>query len=33
MPEASLAFVAFISDPIRAERWKAAGFDLMGNRN
>jgi len=29
-PEAALAFVKFISDPSRGERWKAAGFELMG---
>ena len=29
-PEAALAFVKFISDPTKAERWKAAGFELMG---
>jgi molybdate transport system substrate-binding protein len=28
-PEAALAFVKFISDPSRGERWKAAGFELM----
>jgi len=30
-PEAALAFVKFISDPSRSERWKAAGFELMGS--
>ena len=29
-PEAALAFVKFISDPSRGERWKAAGFELVG---
>lgn len=29
-PEAALAFVKFISDPTKGERWKAAGFELMG---
>ncbi len=29
-PEAALAFVRFISDPSRRERWKDAGFELMG---
>jgi molybdate transport system substrate-binding protein len=30
-PEAALAFVKFISDPTKGERWKAAGFELMGS--
>ena len=29
-PDAALAFVKFISDPTRGERWKAAGFELVG---
>jgi ABC-type molybdate transport system substrate-binding protein len=29
-PEAAMAFVKFISDPSRSERWKAAGFDPVG---
>ena len=29
-PEAALAFVKFISDPGKGERWKAAGFELVG---
>jgi molybdate transport system substrate-binding protein len=29
--EAALAFVKFISDPTKGERWKAAGFELMGS--
>ena len=29
-PDAALAFVKFISDPARGERWKAAGFELVG---
>ena len=29
-PEAALAFIKFISDPSMGERWKAAGFELMG---
>ena len=32
MPEAALAFVKFISDPTKSERWKAAGFELVGER-
>lgn len=32
-PDSSLAFVKFISDPMRAERWKAAGFELLANGN
>jgi molybdate transport system substrate-binding protein len=31
-PEAALAFIKFISDPSRRERWQAAGFELMGAR-
>lgn len=30
-PDAALAFVKFISDPSKAERWKAAGFELVGS--
>ena len=30
-PEAALAFIKFISDPSRRDRWTAAGFELMGN--
>jgi hypothetical protein len=30
-PEAALAFVKFISDPSRGERWKAASFELVGS--
>ena len=30
-PDAALAFVKFISDPGKGERWKAAGFELVGN--
>ncbi len=30
-PEAAVAFVKFISDPTQGERWKAAGFELMGS--
>ena len=29
-PEAAVAFVKFISEPTKGERWKAAGFELMG---
>jgi molybdate transport system substrate-binding protein len=29
-PDPALALVKFISDPSKAERWKAAGFELMG---
>jgi molybdate transport system substrate-binding protein len=29
-PEAALAFIKFISDPIKGQRWKAAGFELVG---
>jgi len=32
VPEAALAFVKFISDPTKSERWKAAGFELVGER-
>ena len=28
-PEAALAFVKFISDPTKGERWNAAGFELV----
>jgi molybdate transport system substrate-binding protein len=28
-PEAALSFVKFVADPNKAERWKAAGFELM----
>jgi molybdate transport system substrate-binding protein len=31
-PEAALAFVKFISDPMKGARWKAAGFELVGER-
>lgn len=31
-PEAALAFIQFISDPSRGERWKAAGFEPIGGR-
>jgi molybdate transport system substrate-binding protein len=31
-PEAALAFIKFISDPSRRDRWTAAGFELMGTR-
>lgn len=30
-PEPALAFIKFISDPAKGERWKAAGFELMGH--
>jgi len=30
-PDAALAFVKFISDPSKGERWKGAGFELVGN--
>ncbi len=29
-PDAALAFVKFISDPNKGDRWKAAGFELVG---
>ena len=29
-PEAALAFIKFISDPAKGQRWKAAGFELAG---
>ena len=29
-PEAAVAFVKFISEPTKGERWKADGFELMG---
>jgi len=29
-PDAALAFVKFISDPSKGERWKGAGFELVG---
>jgi ABC-type molybdate transport system substrate-binding protein len=32
VPEAALAFVKFISDPTKSEHWKAAGFELVGER-
>ena len=32
IPEPALAFVKFISDPSKGERWKAAGFELIGER-
>jgi molybdate transport system substrate-binding protein len=32
IPEAALAFVKFISDPTKGARWKAAGFELVGER-
>jgi molybdate transport system substrate-binding protein len=28
-PDAALAFIKFISDPTKSERWKAAGFEPM----
>ena len=28
-PDAALAFIKFISDPSRSDRWKAAGFELV----
>ncbi|MDB5882549.1 MAG: putative periplasmic molybdate-binding protein [Ramlibacter sp.] len=31
-PEPALAFIKFMSDPATNERWKAAGFELMGSR-
>jgi molybdate transport system substrate-binding protein len=31
-PEAALVFVKFISDPTMGARWKAAGFELVGER-
>src|SRR5882724_5252979 len=30
-PDAALAFVKFISDPSKGERWKGAGFELIGS--
>jgi molybdate transport system substrate-binding protein len=30
-PEAALAFIKFLSEPARGERWKAAGFELLGS--
>ena len=30
-PDAALAFVRFISDPSKGERWKGAGFELAGS--
>jgi len=30
-PDAALAFVKFISDPGKGERWKTAGFELAGS--
>ena len=32
IPEAALAFVKFISEPMQEGRWKAAGFELVGAR-
>jgi molybdate transport system substrate-binding protein len=32
-PDGALAFLKFISDPSRAERWKAAGFELVAGIN
>ena len=29
-PDAALDFVKFISDPNKGDRWKAAGFELVG---
>jgi molybdate transport system substrate-binding protein len=31
-PEPALAFINFISDPSRAEYWKAAGFELVAGK-
>jgi len=31
-PDAAVAFVKFISDPTKGARWKAAGFELVGER-
>ncbi|MGZ5119557.1 MAG: molybdate ABC transporter substrate-binding protein [Burkholderiales bacterium] len=33
VPDAGLAFLKFISDPAQAERWKAAGFELVGSKD
>src|SRR5438552_2559980 len=30
-PDAALAFVKFISEPSKGERWKSAGFELVGS--
>jgi molybdate transport system substrate-binding protein len=30
-PETALAFLKFISDRVREQRWKAGGFELMGS--
>jgi molybdate transport system substrate-binding protein len=32
-PAAALAFLKFVSDSSRSERWTAAGFELMAGRN
>jgi len=32
-PQAALAFVEFLSKPATGERWKAAGFELVGGGN
>jgi len=32
-PEAALAFIRFVSEPGKGERWKAAGFELVGSGN
>jgi molybdate transport system substrate-binding protein len=32
-PDPALALVKFVSDPTKRERWKAAGFEMMGPTN
>jgi molybdate transport system substrate-binding protein len=32
-PEAALALITFLSEPGKGERWKAAGFELVGSGN
>ncbi len=32
-PAAALAFLKFVSDPSRSERWTAAGFELIAGKN
>ncbi len=32
-PQAALAFVKFLSEPAKGERWRAAGFELVGSGN
>lgn len=32
-PQAALAFVKYLSEPAKGERWKAGGFELLGSGN